>query len=145
MRRLQVSADLLNSRGRSSSQQLTQTCNYCMKPGHIKANCHALKARKDKALRANHKGSLQEEINYVGSSAEVLTNDPNILYIENSIESKVLLTTKDSNTCRLDSSASYHVTPCRLQFKQYWAGHSHSILSRKVAALHYHWNWHSRA
>ena len=34
-----------------------------------------------------------------------------ILFIENSVESKVLLTTKESATKLLNSDASYHVTP----------------------------------
>ena len=38
-----------------------------------------------------------EEVNYVGSSSENLTTGPNILSIENLVESKGLLATEDSS------------------------------------------------
>ena len=53
-------------------------------------------------------------INYVGSLAEILWSDPNILSIENPVESEILLVTKESSTWLVDSSASYHVTPHRM-------------------------------
>ena len=45
------------------------------------------------AQRADNKGGRQEEVNYVGTSPEVLTGDHNILSIENPAELEVLLTT----------------------------------------------------
>ena len=54
-----------------------------------------------------------EEVNYVGSSAEIFTTDPNILSIENPVELEVLLTYEESSTWLLDSGALYHVTPHR--------------------------------
>ena len=85
--------DRSNNRGRSSSRQLikkrsrdNQICNYCKKPGHIKADCRALKAKTDKAQRADQKSGRHEEVNYVSSSAEILSSDPNILSIENPVE-----------------------------------------------------------
>ena len=71
------------------------------------------KARKDKAQRADQKSGQHEEINYVGSSAEIQSSDPNILSIENLVELEVLLTSKESSTWLLDSGTSYHVTPHR--------------------------------
>ena len=50
-------------------------------------------------------------VNYIDSSIEVLTDDPNILSIENRVKSEVLLTTEELSTWLLDSGASYHVTP----------------------------------
>ena len=38
-----------------------------------------------------------------------MTTDPNILSIENPVESEVLLTTEESSTWLLDSGVSYHV------------------------------------
>ena len=115
---VQGSADRPNSRGRSSSWPSTtqrsrsksrdnRTCNYCKKPGHIKADCRTLKAKSNKAKRADQKSGRHEEVNYIGSSTEILTTNPNILSIENPIESKVLLTTEESSTWLLDSGASY--------------------------------------
>ena len=57
---VQGSADRPNNRGRSSPQPPTnqgsrsksqdiRICNYCKKPGHIKADCRTLKAKNDKA------------------------------------------------------------------------------------------------
>ena len=119
---VQGSADRPNNRGRSSSRPPTnqrsrsksrdnRICNYCKKLGHIKDDCRALKPKTDKAQRADQKSGRHEEVNYIGSSANILTNDPNILSIENPVESEVLLTTEESSTWLLDSGASYHVTP----------------------------------
>ena len=99
-------ADRPNNQGKSSSRQPTnqrsqskfrenQICNYCKKLGHIKANCRTVKARNEKAQRADHKGGKQEEVNYIDASAEVLTNDPNIVSIENPVEPEVLLMTEE--------------------------------------------------
>ena len=109
---------LPNQRSRRKSRN-NRIYNYCKKPEQIKADCCAVKAKNDKAQRA--------EVNYVGSSAEVLSSDPNILSIEKPVESKVLLTTEESSTWLLDSGASYHVTPHRCQFRQYSARQSDSV------------------
>ena len=101
-----------------------RTCNYCKKPEHIKADCRTLKARNEKAQRDDQKGGWKEEVNYISASAEVLTDDDNILSIANPIESEVLLTIEESSTWLLDSGVSYHVTPHRSQFRQYSARHS---------------------
>ena len=135
---VQSSADQLNSRGRSYSQPPNNArsrskswdnriCNYYKKPGHIKADCRTLKAINDKTQRAYQKSGRHEEVNYVGSSIEVLTDNPNILSIENSVESEILLMTEESSIWLLDSSASYHVTPHRSQFRQYSVRHSDSV------------------
>ena len=79
------------------------------------------------AQRVDHKGNRQEEVNFVGSSVEVMIDDPNILSIENSVESEVPLMTEESRTWLLDSGASYHVTPHRSQFRQYSTRHSDSV------------------
>ena len=61
---VQGSTDRSNNRGRSSSRppnnQRSQSksrdnriCNYCKKLGHIKADCRELKAKTDKAHRAD--------------------------------------------------------------------------------------------
>ena len=63
-----------------------RTCNYCKKPGHIKADCHTLKARNETAQRDDQKGARQEEVNYIVFSAEVLLSDSNILSIENTVK-----------------------------------------------------------
>ena len=76
---------LTNQRSRSKSQD-NRICNYCKKPEHIIADCHALNAKNDKAQRADQKSGRHEEVNYVGSSAEILSRDPNILSIENPVE-----------------------------------------------------------
>ena len=94
---VQGSTDRSNNRGRSSSRQPTnqrsrsksrdnRICNYCKKPGHIKDECRALKEKNDKAQRADQKSGRHDEINYVGSSAEIMTTDSNILSIENLVE-----------------------------------------------------------
>ena len=94
---VQGSTDQSNNRGRSSSRppnnqrsrsksQDNRICNYCKKPGHIKADCQALKEKTDKAQRADQKSSRHEEVNYVSSLAEIVTIVPNILSIENPIE-----------------------------------------------------------
>ena len=101
---VQGSADRPNNRGRNSSRpptnqlrrsksQNNRTCIYCKKPWHIKTDYHTLKARNEMAQRADNKGGRQEEVNYVGTSPEVLTGDHNILSIENPAELEVLLTT----------------------------------------------------
>ena len=46
-----------------------------------------------------------------------MTDDLNILSIENSIELEVLLTIEESSTWLLDPGASYHMTPHRSQFR----------------------------
>ena len=59
----------------------------------------------------DQKSGRHEEVNYVGSSAEILSRDPNILSIENPVKSEALLTIEESSTWLLYSGASYHVTP----------------------------------
>ena len=126
---VQGSADRPNNWGRSSSRSRTnirrrnksrdnQTCNYCKKPRHIKADFHALKEKNDKAQQVDQK-SGQHEVNYICFSTEVLADDPNILFIEQSIELKFLHMTKESSTWLLNLGASYHMTPHRSQFQQY--------------------------
>ena len=94
---VQGSTDRSNNRERSSSRPPTnqrsrsksrdnRICNYCKKPGHIKADYRSLKVKIDKALRADQKSNQHEEVNYVGSSAKILTTNPNILSIEIPIE-----------------------------------------------------------
>ena len=102
----------INQRSRRKSQE-NRTCNYCKKPGHIKVYCRTLQAKTDKAQREDQKSGRHEEVNYVGSSTEILSSDPNILSIENPVELEVLLTTEESSTWLPDSGASYHVTPHR--------------------------------
>ena len=75
----------INQRSRSKSRD-NRICNYCKKPGHIKADFRALKAKTDKAQRADKKSGRDEEVNYVDSSVEVVSSDPNILSIENPFE-----------------------------------------------------------
>ena len=75
----------------------------------------------------DQKSGRHEEVKYVGSSAEILTTDLNILSIENPVESGVLLTTEESSRWLLDSGVSYHVTPHRSQFEHYSAQHSDSV------------------
>jgi hypothetical protein len=97
------------------------TCNYCKKPGHIKTECHALKAKNGKFT---HKGSRTEEVNFCGSSSTTLRStvgvtpedDPNILNVESTTEAEVLLTTEEATSWLLDLGSSYHVTPFRTQF-----------------------------
>ena len=112
---VQGSTDRSKDRGRSSSRPRTnqrsrsksrdnQICNYYKKPGHIKADCCALKANNDKAQRVDNKGGRQEEVNYICLSAEVLTENFNILSIENLIESEALLMTEELNTWLLGSA-----------------------------------------
>ena len=112
---VQGSVDRPNNHGRSSSRPRTnqrsrsksrdnQICNYYKKPGHIKADCCALKANNDKAQRVDNKGGRQEEVNYICLSAEVLTENFNILSIENLIESEALLMTEELNTWLLGSA-----------------------------------------
>ena len=110
---VQGSTDRLNNRERSSSLPLNnqrsrsksrdnRICNYCKKSGHIKADCQVVKEKTDKAQRADQKSSRHEEVNYVGSSVEILMTDPNILFIKNLVESEVLLTNEESSTWLLD-------------------------------------------
>jgi hypothetical protein len=62
------------------------TCNYYKKPGHMKTECHALKAKNGKFT---HKCSLNEEVNFCGSSSTTLRSTtggtpedyPNILNV----------------------------------------------------------------
>jgi hypothetical protein len=92
------------------------TCNYCKKPGHVKTECRALKAKNGKFT---HKGSRNEEVNLCGSSSttlrstigDTLEDDPNILNVESTTEAEVLLKTEDATSWLLDSGASYHITP----------------------------------
>ena len=72
----------INQRSWSKSRD-NRICNYSKKPGHIKADWRALKAKTDKPERADQRSNRHEEVNYVGSSAEILTTDRNILSIEN--------------------------------------------------------------
>jgi hypothetical protein len=52
------------TRNRSKSRG-SMTCNYCKKPGHVKTECRALKAKNGKFT---HKGRRSEEVNFCGSS-----------------------------------------------------------------------------
>ena len=65
-----------------------QICNYCKKLGHIKADWCTHKSKNEKAQRVDRKRNRQEEVNNVGSSVEVLTDNPNILFIENTFPSR---------------------------------------------------------
>jgi hypothetical protein len=134
---VQSTGDRQQHRGRSSSRgpntirnrsksRGSLTCNYCKKPGHIKADCRALKAKNGKFTQ---KGNRTEEVNFGGSSSTTLqrTNgdttedDPNILNVESTTEAEVLLTTDEATSWLLDSGALYHVTPFRTQFRSYTA------------------------
>jgi hypothetical protein len=92
------------------------TCNYCKKPGHIKLDCRALKAKNGKFTQ---KGICTEEVNFCGSSFTTLhstigdapEDDPNNLNVESTTEAEVLLTTEEATSWLLDLGASYHVTP----------------------------------
>ena len=119
-----------NNRGRSSSRSSinqrrrnksrdNRIYNYCKKLGHIKADCRALKAKTDKAQRGDEKNGRHDEVNYVDSSAKIMTTDPNIRSIENLDKLEVLLMTEESSTWLLDSGASYLVTPHQSQIRQY--------------------------
>ena len=50
-----------------------------------KAEWRTLKGKNGKAQRTDQKSGRHEEVNYVGSSIEVLFSDPNILSIENPV------------------------------------------------------------
>ena len=76
-----------NQRSRSKSRD-NRICNYQKKPRHIKADFRALKAKTNKAQTPDLKSSRYEEVNYIGSSAKILTTDPNILSIENTQNTK---------------------------------------------------------
>ena len=110
----------IDARSRSKSKD-NHTCNYYKKPGHINAEYCALKVKNDKAQRADRKGDQQEEVNFVGSSIEVLIDDPNILFIEKLVELEILLMIEELKPWLLYSRASYHVTSHRSQFRQYSA------------------------
>mgnify|MGYP000255797778 CR=1 FL=1 len=129
----------INQRSRSKSRD-SRICNYCKKSEHIKADCRALKAKTDKA----QKSGRHDEVNYVGSSAEILTTNPNILSIENPVESEVLLTIENSSTWLLDSGAS----SCDTSLISVSAIFGPTLLlssSRKLASLCYNRNRHRRA
>jgi hypothetical protein len=91
------------------------TWNYSKKPGHIKTECRALKAKNEKFTQ---KGNCTEEVNFCRSSSRTLgstvegtpEDDPNILNVESTTEVEVLLTMEYA----LDSGASYHVTPFQM-------------------------------
>jgi hypothetical protein len=113
------------TRNRSKSRG-SVTCNYCKKPGHVKTECRALKAKNGKFT---HKGSRNEKVNFCGSISTTLRSTigdtpedgPNILNVESTTEAEVVLTMKDASSWLLDSGASYHVTPFRTQFGSYTA------------------------
>jgi hypothetical protein len=96
-------------------------CNYCKKPGHIKADCRALKAKNG---RFTQKSNRTEEVNFYGSSStnlrhtieDTTEDDRNILTVESTTEAKVLLMTQEATSWLLDSGASYHITSFRSQF-----------------------------
>jgi hypothetical protein len=79
------------------------TCNYCKKPGHIKADCRTLKAKNGKFTQ---KGNRTEEVNFCGSSSMILRrtigdtteDDPNILTVESTTEAETLLTTEEATS-----------------------------------------------
>jgi hypothetical protein len=104
--------------------QLPDACNYSKKPGHIKADCSALKAKNDEFRQ---KGSRSEEVNFCGSSSmtlqctigDITEDDPNILNVESTIKVEVLLMTEEATSWLLDSDASYHVTLFRSKFRSY--------------------------
>jgi hypothetical protein len=108
------------TRNRSKSRG-SLTCNYCKKPGHIKADCRALKAKNGKFTQ---KGNRTVEVNFCSSSSttlrrtigDITEDDPNILTVESTTEAEVLLTTEEATSWLFDSGASYHVTPFRSQF-----------------------------
>jgi hypothetical protein len=116
----------LNATRNRSKSRVLLTCNYCKKPGHIKADCRALKAKNGKFMQ---KGSRTEEVNFCGSSSttkrrtnvDTMEDDANILTVESMTEAEVLLTTEDATSWLLDSGSSYHVTPFRSQFRSYTA------------------------
>jgi hypothetical protein len=66
-------------------------------------------------------------VNFCGSSSTTLCStigdttedDSNILNVESATEAEVLLTMEDATSWLLDSGASYHVTPFRMQFRTY--------------------------
>jgi hypothetical protein len=100
------------TRNRSKSTGLV-TCNYYKKPGHMKTECRALKAKNGKFT---HKGSRNEEVNFCSTTGGTADDDPNIPNVETTTGAEVLLTTEDATSWLLDSGASYHVTPFRAQF-----------------------------
>jgi ATP-binding cassette subfamily B (MDR/TAP) protein 1 len=116
----------LNATRNRSRSRGSVTCNYCKKPGHVRTEYHALKAKNRKFT---HKGSCNKEVNFCGSSSrtlrstigDTLKDDPNILNVESTTEAELLLTTEDATSWLLDSGASYHVTPFRTQFWSYTA------------------------
>jgi uncharacterized protein YunC (DUF1805 family) len=96
-------------------------CNYCKKPGYIKAECPALETKNEKFQQRGNR----MEVNFCGSSSldswrtigVIAEDDPNILTVDNMIEAEVLLTTEEATSWLLNSGASYHVTPFRSQFR----------------------------
>jgi hypothetical protein len=134
---VQSTDDRQQHRGRSSSRgpnamrnrsksKGSMTCNYCKKPGHIKTDCRALKAKNGKFTQ---KGSRTKEVNFCGSSSTTLRStiggtpkdDPNILNVGRTTEAEILLTTEEATSWLLDSGASYDVTPFLSQFRSYTA------------------------
>jgi hypothetical protein len=100
-------------------------CNYCKKPGHVKADCRALKSKNQKSQKCDQRGNRTDEVNFCGSSSSsahltegvISEDDPNILILESLTEAKVLLTMEEATSWLLDSGTSYHVTPFRSQFR----------------------------
>ena len=86
--------------GDRSKSRDKRICNYFKKPGHIKADCRALKAKNEKAQRAG-KPNHTKEVNYCGSTStaeRVTTEDTHILTVESITEAEVLLTTEESTS-----------------------------------------------
>ena len=75
-----------NIPGRSSSRPLTNSQSRSKSKNRWTYNYYKKLAKNDKAQRADQNGGRQEEDNYVNSLAKVLTNNPNILFIENLVE-----------------------------------------------------------
>ena len=75
----------------------TRTCNYYKNPRHIKAECRALKAKNEKAQKTEQMCNQMEEVNFygatstIGPTAEIISEDPNILVVENMVELIVLM------------------------------------------------------
>ena len=109
------------SRGSRSKSCDACTCIYCKKVGHIKAQCGAIQAKNEKTKKYEHKGKRTEEVDYCGSisAAEVTRVDLNILTVEGMTDPEVLITTAEATSWLLSSGGSFHVTPYRLEFRQY--------------------------
>jgi hypothetical protein len=98
------------TRNRSKSRDL-RTCNYCKKPRHIKANCRAHKAKNDKFQRKGNR----EEVNYCGHLLRI--HDAQTELFQRMIQtSSPWRPWPNQKFCLLDSGASYHIIPFRLQF-----------------------------